>query len=378
MRRWVWLGLVALGCGGARPIAPQQPRAGAPHATDATKQAAALEGAKSLASRANQLFAAQRYAAARAATEQGLLRLARGSLDSDWRRYQLEMIRGESFRYEGNLAAAVPAFAAAWEAASRHERELRAEAVEATLRLSATLVSLKRNPEALAWLERGLMIAEGDNQTSDSTIRVASALASAYERAGRSSQADAVLARYVSSARLLNAKSGDISDIRAALVYETPSLGPAASGSLASSGSNPGSPSLASSGATGADSMTSAEPTSGASTPAPDANDEPTRTSFSEEHGPGVSNAAVEVAAMRAEFRACYQRALVDAPELHGSVRIVIRVGADGHVVDARGAAFGLRAPDVDCLLKRAVLGVFAPPQGGSAIIAVPVTFVKQ
>jgi hypothetical protein len=81
---------------------------------------------------------------------------------------------------------------------------------------------------------------------------------------------------------------------------------------------------------------------------------------------------------MRTAFRECYQHALVEAPELRGSVRIVIRVGADGHVVDARGAAMGLRSRDVDCLLKRAVLGVFAPPEGGSAIIAVPVTFVKQ
>jgi hypothetical protein len=38
----------------------------------------------------------------------------------------------------------------------------------------------------------------------------------------------------------------------------------------------------------------------------------------------------------------------------------------------------GLPVAVVDCVLLRAGQAVFDPPEGGSAVIAVPVTFVKR
>jgi outer membrane biosynthesis protein TonB len=91
-----------------------------------------------------------------------------------------------------------------------------------------------------------------------------------------------------------------------------------------------------------------------------------------------VSNAAHVVAAMRAGFRACYQAGLVENRDMAGSIRVTIRVGANGSVTDAQGNAQGLSPSVVECVLSRAREGKFDPPEGRSAVIAVPVTFVKK
>lgn len=91
-----------------------------------------------------------------------------------------------------------------------------------------------------------------------------------------------------------------------------------------------------------------------------------------------VSDAAQKVGAMRPDFRTCYQRGLKADRDLQGKVRITIRVGPNGHVVEATAKSDGLPSDVVDCVLKRASSTVFSPPEGGSAVIAVPVTFVKQ
>jgi hypothetical protein len=91
-----------------------------------------------------------------------------------------------------------------------------------------------------------------------------------------------------------------------------------------------------------------------------------------------VANAAQRVVEMRKDFRACYQRALAKDAELQGSVRLSITVGADGRVTESRGTAFGLPVETVDCVLTRAASTQFDAPVGGKAVIAVPVTFVKE
>ena len=81
---------------------------------------------------------------------------------------------------------------------------------------------------------------------------------------------------------------------------------------------------------------------------------------------------------MRSGFRACYQTGLASNRDLQGFIRLILKVGADGHVGDVRALVFGLDLPSVDCVLGQAAQGVFDPPEGGGAVIAVPVTFVKQ
>jgi hypothetical protein len=95
--------------------------------------------------------------------------------------------------------------------------------------------------------------------------------------------------------------------------------------------------------------------------------------------GGTVSNAARVVAGMRAGFRNCYQRGLAENPDAAGSIRLTIRVGAGGEVASVSPAPTGsLPASVVSCVVARAQAAQFDPPEGGSAVIAVPVTFVKQ
>ena len=95
--------------------------------------------------------------------------------------------------------------------------------------------------------------------------------------------------------------------------------------------------------------------------------------------GGTVSNAARVVAGMRAGFRNCYQRGLAENPDAAGGIRLTIRVGAGGEVAGVTPSSSGnLPASVVSCVVARAQAAQFDPPEGGSAVIAVPVTFVKQ
>lgn len=95
--------------------------------------------------------------------------------------------------------------------------------------------------------------------------------------------------------------------------------------------------------------------------------------------GGNVSNAARVVAGMRAGFRSCYQRGLSENPDAAGSIRLTIRVGPGGEVAGVTPAPSGSLPPSViACVVARAQAAQFDPPEGGSAVIAVPVTFVKQ
>jgi hypothetical protein len=95
--------------------------------------------------------------------------------------------------------------------------------------------------------------------------------------------------------------------------------------------------------------------------------------------GGTVSNAARVVAGMRAGFRNCYQRGLAENPDAAGSIRLTIRVGPGGEVQGVSPSQSGsLPASVVSCVVARAQAAQFDPPEGGSAVIAVPVTFVKQ
>lgn len=95
--------------------------------------------------------------------------------------------------------------------------------------------------------------------------------------------------------------------------------------------------------------------------------------------GGTVSNAARVVAGMRAGFRACYQRGLNENPDSQGSIRLTIQVGPGGEVRNVTAVPSGtLPASVVSCVQARARAAQFDPPEGGSAAVQVPVTFVKQ
>lgn len=95
--------------------------------------------------------------------------------------------------------------------------------------------------------------------------------------------------------------------------------------------------------------------------------------------GGNVSNAARVVAGMRAGFRSCYNRGLAENPDAQGSIRLSIRVGPGGEVQGVTASASGnLPGSVASCVQSRAQAAQFDPPEGGSAVIVVPVSFVKQ
>ncbi len=92
-----------------------------------------------------------------------------------------------------------------------------------------------------------------------------------------------------------------------------------------------------------------------------------------------VSGAAGVVARMRAGFRRCYQRGLDQNPDISGSIRLTIQVGPGGGVSSVSGGSTGsIPSSVVSCVKARARAARFNPPDGGSAVINVPISFVKQ
>jgi outer membrane biosynthesis protein TonB len=92
-----------------------------------------------------------------------------------------------------------------------------------------------------------------------------------------------------------------------------------------------------------------------------------------------VGGASRVVARMRAGFRACYNRGLASNPDAAGRVVLKLKIGPGGEVAGVSASASGnLPASVVACLKSRARSGRFEPPEGGSAIVSVPVTFVAQ
>jgi hypothetical protein len=94
--------------------------------------------------------------------------------------------------------------------------------------------------------------------------------------------------------------------------------------------------------------------------------------------GGTVGNASRVVAGMRAGFRACYQRGLAENPDAAGAITLTIRVGPGGEVQSVGGSSGSLPPSVVACVKARAQAAQFDAPEGGSAVISVPVTFVKQ
>ena len=94
--------------------------------------------------------------------------------------------------------------------------------------------------------------------------------------------------------------------------------------------------------------------------------------------GGEVANASRVVAGMRAGFRNCFNRELAQNPDAQGRIDLSIKVGPGGEVQSVNAAASGNLGSSVECVKARARSAQFDPPAGGSAVIKVPVTFVKQ
>lgn len=95
--------------------------------------------------------------------------------------------------------------------------------------------------------------------------------------------------------------------------------------------------------------------------------------------GGAVSNADRVVAAMRAGFRACYGRGLVNAPDAQGALRCTARIGPSGEVLSSGcTSAGGVPAEVVACIRRRIASAAFAPPEGATAVATFSVTLSRS
>jgi hypothetical protein len=94
--------------------------------------------------------------------------------------------------------------------------------------------------------------------------------------------------------------------------------------------------------------------------------------------GGQVANASSVVGRMRGRFKRCYEQGLNSNPEMQGSVTLTAKIGPNGEVLSVGGGGGGSLGSIVPCLKAVVSSGGFAPPDSGSAIISIPITFVKQ
>ncbi|MFO0550187.1 MAG: AgmX/PglI C-terminal domain-containing protein [Polyangiaceae bacterium] len=92
-----------------------------------------------------------------------------------------------------------------------------------------------------------------------------------------------------------------------------------------------------------------------------------------------VANANAVVASMAAGFRRCLNQSLKDEPKIEGKVVVETKVGPNGEVQSAK-AKPGSALPKslVDCVVARVSSGQFSPPEGGSAVLQIPVSLAGQ
>jgi hypothetical protein len=91
-----------------------------------------------------------------------------------------------------------------------------------------------------------------------------------------------------------------------------------------------------------------------------------------------VSNAESVLGGMRPGFRACFEDEMLRLPCAQGTARVTMHVDCRGKLAVMSARAEGLDQQTVECIFKVAALATFDPPEGGSAVIQVPVTFILQ
>ncbi len=91
-----------------------------------------------------------------------------------------------------------------------------------------------------------------------------------------------------------------------------------------------------------------------------------------------VSNASTVVGNMRSSFMRCYRRYLASTGKSEEfRLRMLIKVGSNGAVTDVSLTGES-PASLAACIRTRARMAQFMPPDGGSAVVQVPLTFVVE
>jgi hypothetical protein len=92
-----------------------------------------------------------------------------------------------------------------------------------------------------------------------------------------------------------------------------------------------------------------------------------------------VPDASRVIGGLKGLFRACYRHELDLNPNARGTIQVTATIGPNGDVKSVQAANGGeLSSTMVGCV-SRAMKGAeFGAPEGGSAMISVPMTFIPQ
>jgi hypothetical protein len=91
-----------------------------------------------------------------------------------------------------------------------------------------------------------------------------------------------------------------------------------------------------------------------------------------------IADAESVVDRLRSRFNECYEKALWQNPDSQGALRVTSRIAVDGRVSSSRGVGIGLGADTYQCVTRAVLDARFAPPEGGSATLAIPVVLVQE
>jgi len=96
--------------------------------------------------------------------------------------------------------------------------------------------------------------------------------------------------------------------------------------------------------------------------------------------GGNVPNAGGQVSGMTPTFRRCYTTGLTrEDPTMKGSVRLTARIGPNGEVLSVSATSSGKLSPAVvGCIRGRVASAQFSAPEGGGAVLVIPVTLIPQ
>jgi hypothetical protein len=288
------------------------------------------------------LMQASRAATAREALLDAVSLLKPGSKPEDAGIIHAEQTLGELSLQEWDPVTALAAFSTASATAARHEwvsREI------AALRGVANAQNqLHRPADVRSTWERAVYLDEHFPDRDSPRYDAILSLVTAYASAG-DPRADQLFARYHGFQRVMDVATATFS-------YRTQSFDrpkPAPPSALAPLAPAPPAPA-----------------------PAPVLGTLPTEPLTP----PTVSDPARLEAGMRAGFQACMQASFARSAGQHGVVRLLVTVNNGGAASLVSSLTLGLPVTLTDCLLARVSAAIFAPPEGGSAVNLVPMTFV--
>jgi len=100
------------------------------------------------------------------------------------------------------------------------------------------------------------------------------------------------------------------------------------------------------------------------------------QSSSSQSPVPAEAPVATVLLSLKPAFARCYDAELEHSPGRRGTIRLTIRVAASGEVSEVEATSEGDLVETIGCAKAVARGAKFPPPEGGSAVITVPVPFV--